>query len=115
MLEPQNLAALITIAKENDQSGDSYQLNLNRSALEGYISSLAPSLQTEPVNARMIFNDNTRELELIAHAVAGQIVDVERSVDEIITKIQNGEHQANLIMKRLIQMSRMTAKLPIWA
>lgn len=101
VLEPQNLAALITIAKENDQSGDSYQLNLNRSALEGYISSLAPSLQTEPVNARMIFNDNTRELELIAHAVAGQIVDVERSVDEIITKIQNGEHQANLIMKNV--------------
>jgi vancomycin resistance protein YoaR len=101
VLEPQNLAALITIAKENDQSGDSYQLNLNRSALEGYISRLAPSLQTEPVNARMIFNDNTRELELIAHAVAGQIVDVERSVDEIITKIQNGEHQANLIMKKV--------------
>ena len=115
VLEPQNLAALITIAKENDQSGDSYQLSLNRPALEGYISSLAPSLQTEPVNARMIFNDNTRELELIAHAVAGQIVDVEKSVDEIITKIQNGEHQANLIMKTLIQMSRMTAKLPIWA
>jgi len=101
VLEPQNLAALITIAKENDQSGDSYQLTLNRPALEGYISSLAPSLQTEPVNARMIFNDNTRELELIAHAVAGQIVDVEKSVDEIITKIQNGEHQANLIMKNI--------------
>lgn len=101
VLEPQNLAALITIAKENDQSCDSYQLTLNHPALEGYISSLAPSLQTEPVNARMIFNDNTRELELIAHAVAGQIVDVERSVDEIITKIQNGEHQANLIMKNV--------------
>ncbi len=101
VLETQNLAALITIAKENDQSGDSYQLILNRPALEGYISSLAPSLQTEPVNARMIFNDNTRELELIAHAVAGQIVDVEKSVDEIITKIQNGEHQANLIMKNI--------------
>lgn len=101
VLEPQNLAALITIARESDQSGESYQLSLNRPALQSYITSIAPSLQTEPINARMIFDDNTRELELIAHAVAGQTVDVEKSVDEIIEKIQAGEHQANLVMKSI--------------
>lgn len=101
VLEPQSLASLITIAKKSDQSGESYQLSLNRPALEGYLTSIAPSLQTEPINARMIFNDETRQLELFAHAVVGQTVDIEKSVDEIITKIQSGEHQASLVMKTI--------------
>jgi hypothetical protein len=34
------------------------------------------------------------QLELIANAVAGGSVDIEKSVDRILEKLQNGEHQA---------------------
>jgi len=101
VIEPENLASLLKIEKTSAQNSASYTLSLNRAALEGYLTSIAPSLQTEPVNARMTFNDSTRQLELLANAIVGQEVDIEKSVDEIIAKMQGGQHEAALIMKTI--------------
>ena len=98
-IEPKDLASLLVIEQKDEQGNHTYTLSVNRPALEAYITSIAPGLQVDPVNARMIFNDDTRQLEVIASAVVGTSVDVEQSVDSILQKLQNGEHQASLIMK----------------
>ena len=98
-IEPEALASLLTIEQKSIEGNRIYALTLNRPALVAYISSIAPALQRDPVNARMMFNDDTRQLELIANAVAGGSVDIEKSVDSILEKLQNGEHQASLVMQ----------------
>lgn len=98
-IEPEALASLLTIEQNSIDGNRTYTLTLNRPALVAYISSIAPALQRDPVNARMMFNDDTRQLELIANAVAGGSVDIEKSVDSILEKLQNGEHQASLVMQ----------------
>ena len=98
-IEPEALASLLTIEQKSIEGNRTYTLTLNRPALVAYISSIAPALQRDPVNARMMFNDDTRQLELIANAVAGGSVDIEKSVDSILEKLQNGEHQAILVMQ----------------
>ena len=98
-IEPEALASLLTIEQKSIEGNRTYTLTLNRPALVAYISSIAPALQNDPVNARMMFNDDTRQLELIANAVAGGSVDIEKSVDSILEKLQNGEHQAILVMQ----------------
>ncbi len=98
-IKPEDLASLLTIEQKSIEGNRTYTLTLNRPALVAYISSIAPALQNDPVNARMMFNDDTRQLELIANAVAGGSVDIEKSVDSILEKLQNGEHQASLVMQ----------------
>lgn len=98
-IKPEALASLLTIEQKSIEGNRTYTLTLNRPALVAYISSIAPALQNDPVNARMMFNDDTRQLELIANAVAGGSVDIEKSVDSILEKLQNGEHQASLVMQ----------------
>ena len=98
-IKPEALASLLTIEQKSIEGNRTYALTLNRPALVAYISSIAPALQNDPVNARMMFNDDTRQLELIANAVAGGSVDIEKSVDSILEKLQNGEHQASLVMQ----------------
>ena len=99
VIEPEDLASLLSIEQKDDQVSQTYTLTFNRPALEGYITSIAPSLQRDPLNARMIFNDDTRQLEVIASAVIGATVAVGQSVDTIIEKMQAGEHAASLVMQ----------------
>lgn len=101
VIDPENLAALLNIEKDMQEGSSSFQLSLNRPALIAYITSIAPLLQTDPVNARMIFNDDTRELELLVNAVIGSAVDIEKSVDDIIEKLQSGQHQTSLVMQNI--------------
>lgn len=98
VIEPEDLANLLSIEQKNDQGNRAYTLTLNRPALNAYIKSIAPALQVDPVNARMIFNDDTRQLEVIANAMVGASVDIDASVDAIIEQMQSGAHQADLVM-----------------
>jgi len=98
-IEPKDLASLLMIEQKEEQGNRVYTLTVNRPALLAYISSIAPGLQVDPVNARMMFNDDTRQLEVIASAVVGKSLDIEQSVDSVLRKIQSGEHEATLVMQ----------------
>lgn len=99
IIQPQDLASLLVFEEKGEAEGRTIQLSLNRPALEVYISNISPALQVDPVNARMIFNDDTRQLEVMANAQTGGSVDLAKSVDAIIEKLENGEHEATLVMK----------------
>ena len=101
IIKTQDLASLLQIERNTDPGSAGFQLSLNRQALLNYLGSLAPSLRVEPENARMIFNDDSRQLELINHAIIGKGLDLELSADQIIQKIQAGEHEATLVMQQI--------------
>ncbi|HOZ38535.1 MAG TPA: VanW family protein [Anaerolineaceae bacterium] len=99
VIKAQDLASLLQLERISDAGTAGYQLSLNRQSLLNYLSSIAPSLRVEPVNARMYFNDERSEIEVIQNAVIGKGLDLEQSVDQIIQQLQAGQHQATLVMQ----------------
>ncbi|MFZ3069756.1 MAG: VanW family protein [Anaerolineaceae bacterium] len=100
-IETTDLAKLLVIERKAEGNNAEYQVSLNQPALLSYLTSLAPVVRTEPVNPRFIFNDETRQLEVIQPAVIGQALNIEASLQEITTKLQSGEHQVSLVINQV--------------
>ncbi len=98
-IEPADLAKLLRVEKMENGGAAEYALGLDRQALTNYLGGIAPSVRRQPENARMMFNDDTGKLELVSSAVIGKTLDVEATVDAVISRVQAGEHQVALVMK----------------
>ena len=99
VIEAQDLASLLQLERYTEEGTAGYRLSLNRESLLHYLGSIAPSLRVEPVNARMFFNDERREIEVVQSAVIGKGLDLDRSVDQIVEQLQAGQHEATLVMQ----------------
>jgi vancomycin resistance protein YoaR len=93
-IQPEELAAMLVIQLEENGEPDQpvYQIAINETLLTNYLASLAPGLSVEPVNARFIFNDDTRQLDLLEPAVIGRKLDVDTSVAHIKDEVIAGAH-----------------------
>lgn len=94
----EELAKLLVIERIENEDLAEYQLSLDQKALLIYLTSLAPQLKKDAVNARYIFNDDTRLLEVIESAVIGRTLNVEESLNEIVTEVMAGDHEVILKM-----------------
>ncbi len=93
-LDPQALAGLLTIARVDS----TIQVGLETGRLQAYLESLAPDLVRQPANSRFIFNDETRQLELIQPGTIGRNLNVAASIQEIQTRVSQGEHNMDLVL-----------------
>lgn len=95
---PAELAAMLRIHRVENEEAEkpSYKISVNEDLFEVYLQSLAPDLALDPVNARFIFNDDTRELEVIQPAVIGRSLDITTSIAHIDAELQAGNHQIQL-------------------
>ena len=93
-LDPQALAGLLTIARVDS----TIQVGLETGSLQAYLESLAPDLVRQPANSRFIFNDETRQLELIQPGTIGRNLNVAASIQEIQTRVSQGEHNVDLVL-----------------
>lgn len=94
--EPAALAAMLTIERIEIDGQQQVQVNLSSDTLRAYLTELAPSLTLSPENARFIFNDETRQLEVIKNAVIGRKLNVENSIQTIQQKLAEGQHSIAL-------------------
>ena len=90
--EPDFLAGMLSIEKVTTPDGISYQVGLNAEILRVYLENLAPELAQTRQNARFIFNDDTRQLEVIQPAVVGRSLDVDATLTSIQQRLLDGEH-----------------------
>jgi len=97
VFDPPTLAGMLAIERIQTDQGATFQVTLQREALVNFLSNLAPSLAKDPQNARFIFNDETRQLELIQHAVIGRRLNIEASLKAIQEKVAQGEHTVPLV------------------
>ena len=96
VLEPDELAAMITIERVEYEDGARYQIGLDGHELAALLVGAASSVAAEPENARFIFNDETRELETVNSAVIGRTLDVDASIEYINQQIAEGQHEIEL-------------------
>ena len=98
--QPDELAAMLVISARGRcpgcalPGGAGLCLNCAR-----FLDQIAPSFIRSSENARFIFNDDTRQLELIQPAVIGRALDIDTSLQQIKDKVIAGEHTVGLDME----------------
>jgi vancomycin resistance protein YoaR len=97
--EPAALVAMLTVQRVKTDNGEIYQVGLSPDALRTFLMNIAPPLSREPQNARFIFNDDTRKLEVIQPSVIGRGLDVDSSLAQINQQLLAGEHNVSLVMQ----------------
>ena len=95
--DQQTLADLLIIERAETGDGESFVVRLDENALYNFIYPLAPSLQVQAENTRFIFNDDTRQLDVIEPAVIGRELMVEESIAQINTQLRAGVHTVDLV------------------
>lgn len=87
-ISQEQIASLLKVALvDNGDSTQSYAVNVDLSAFEAYLNTLAPGLVTQPIDGRFHFNPNTRQLEVIKPSVGGRSLDVARTLQALQDKI----------------------------
>ncbi len=98
-IDQRTLAAMINIEPTpTPGSGSAYQVTLKPDMLRTYLKNLGLNLTVQPENARFIFNDDTRKLEVIKKAVIGRSLDLEGSIRAIRDQVALGNNSAALAL-----------------
>ena len=92
------LANLIGVqpTRNGDQVG--YEVVLNPTGLRDLLVAIKSNVDRLPSNAKFIFNDETRQLDLMADSTTGRTMDVEASIQAINDALLRGEHTVNLVV-----------------
>ncbi len=99
--DPQTLANMLSIERTLTDTGEKYQVGLNTEDLRTFLRGISPDLSVDPVNARVIFNDETRELEVMEPATIGRRLLINETIQEINRQIAEGDHQIALAFETL--------------
>jgi len=95
----EELAQMMVIERVATPEGETYQVGLSSQLLRSFLERIAPNLHIEGANARFMFNDDTRKLELVQPSVTGQALDIEASLMKINEELAAGEHKVTLDME----------------
>lgn len=96
--EPAVLAEMLAIERVENPDGARYQVALNSETMRPFLEGVAPQLARWPENARFIFNDETRQLEVIQPAIIGRELDVDETLQKINQRVAEGDHNLELVV-----------------
>lgn len=97
-IDPPTLAKMLSIERVENGGSAEYQVVVSSNALRAYLSELVPTVKRTPQNAHFIFNDDTRQLDLIASAVRGRTLDVEATIRAINDGLAQNKHEIQLVV-----------------
>lgn len=82
--------------------GQEHRLFVDENAARNWLEQFGSQIRRAPVNARYYFNDDTRELVLVAPHVNGRELDVDATLQAFLDSINNGGHATPLIVKEIV-------------
>ncbi|MDH3943197.1 MAG: peptidoglycan binding domain-containing protein, partial [Anaerolineae bacterium] len=86
------LGELLEVVRHQEAGVWQYRLQLNPGGMAALLSPLSNDLSHNAENARYIFNDETRQLDLIESAIVGRSLQVQGSIDHINQQLASGAH-----------------------
>ena len=76
--ETASIEKMLVIDEVRHEDGTaSYEVGLSLDQAREFLTELAPELSVQPQNARFVFDDETRQLQVIQNSVNGRVLDVE--------------------------------------
>jgi vancomycin resistance protein YoaR len=98
VIEPAELAGMLSFQYTDANGSSGYQVTLKQEALQAYLADLAPSITKNEKNARFIFNDSTKKLDLLENSVTGRSLNIDESIKSIQERALAGDHNIPLIV-----------------
>jgi len=96
-IQPQDLADMLHFSiVQSDQIAE-YQVSLAPNPLMVILTPLSIELDRPAENARFIFNDDTKELDLFRPEVVGRKLNIQASINAIQQDLLSGKHEVNLV------------------
>ncbi|MCA9920888.1 MAG: peptidoglycan binding domain-containing protein, partial [Anaerolineales bacterium] len=71
-------------------------------ALRQWLESYADAIYREPVNARFYFDDNTRELVLVAPHVNGRTLDIDATIEQLKAQIDTPNRSVPFVVDEIV-------------
>jgi vancomycin resistance protein YoaR len=93
----ETLASMLIIERAETEAGETFVVRLDENKLYNFIFPLVASLQVQAKNSRFIFNDDTRQLDLIEPGAVGRKLLVEHSITHINQQLRDGAHTVDLV------------------
>lgn len=97
-VEPQQLAQLLVVERVEGAGGGAIQVSLDTEKLRPLLMEAAGRLARNPANARFIFNDETRQLDLLLPAVIGRSLNIEGTLQAIQQGLSSGNHNLQVVV-----------------
>lgn len=95
-LAPEQLAVMLRFELVEAEEGAEYRVRLDPQSFATFLEPIAPDLERTPQNARFIFNDDTRQLDLLENAVIGRSLDIVQTLEDVNAGLRSGRHQIPL-------------------
>ncbi len=97
ILKPAELAPMLRFDIIDSSDGARYQISIDQDLITDALEEITPDLDCRPENARFIFNDDTRELELLEPAIIGRDLDIAGTIEAINKSFADGAHEIALV------------------
>ncbi len=101
-LTPERLVEMMVIERISTENGEDYRIALDSEKLRVYLENRAERINRDPKNARMYFDDDTKELVLIETEVIGLRLDIGRSINAIHKGLLEGSHDIELAVDKTL-------------
>jgi vancomycin resistance protein YoaR len=98
-IEPQELANMLHFNLTQGENGAEYQVTLDTNQLIVRLTRLSIELDKPSENARFVFNDDTRELDLLRPEVIGRKLDIQKTIEAVEQNLHAGAHQVDLVFE----------------
>jgi vancomycin resistance protein YoaR len=95
-IEPVTLAKILTFETVANGSSTELQVVVSKPLMASYLESIRNETDVTPENARFIFNDETRQLDLLTPAVIGRNLNIATSIENINLSLKNNSHSADI-------------------
>ncbi len=95
-IDPETLAGMLTLHRVPQGERSVYQVELNNQLLVPYLNNLGNKTNLLARNARFIFNDQKKQLDLLEPAVIGRTLNVSSTIGAIQQKVAAGQHDVTL-------------------
>ncbi len=100
------LAKWLRVAQVTDEAGRvAHQVEVDENAARNWLTQFGTQIYRAPENARYYFNDDTRELVLVAPHVSGRELDVEATLDRFVAQINSDNHAVPLIVSEITPLA----------
>jgi vancomycin resistance protein YoaR len=98
-IEPGELSNMLHFSLIQVDNKAEYQVTLDKNQLMVRLTPLSIELDHPAENARFIFNDETRELDLLRPEVIGRELDIQGTIHAIEQALLSGNHEADLVFQ----------------
>jgi vancomycin resistance protein YoaR len=88
---------MLAIERVPTADGEQYQIGVSTEYLRGFLVSIAPEIARTPANARFIFNDDTRQLDVLQPSITGRSLVIEDTLIAIQQRLAEGEHTIEVV------------------